>query len=532
VRTLVAPARLFSAAAIVLLFIVWANVAGLFLARAAGRQRETATRVALGASRGRLAAESLTEGFLIAVMGGALGLIGARSLGLVLGSLVPAAGPAPAIHFRTFLFAWGLTLMTTLIVGLVPGRLAARRGVLGFLDHRASPTSGWRTISWRRLLTVAQLGLSLVALFVAGLCLRSAARLDAVDTGIDDGSVLLATFDAAAAGHNPASGARFYEALQERVAALPGIANTSFTHIVPFEGRSDSRTLGIPGYLPAADESMNVSQNWVGPHYFATLGVPLLRGREFRSTDRAGAAPVVIVNEALARRFWPSQDPIGKTISYAGPGDHQVIGLVMDHRSRTPAEPATPMIYLPSLQRYQGVLTLVARASAEGAAQAAAIRDAARSLDPRMAPYNIRTLAAEKGRSLSGRRGAAEIASVFGILCLVVSAVGLYGVMAQAVRQRTREIAIRIALGAAQTRTTVLVLRDAMILVGAALVPGLAGAFLASRLVSSMLYESEAIELLTVAAVIAILGVVALAAAWIPARRAATVNPIVALRGE
>jgi ABC-type lipoprotein release transport system permease subunit len=190
------------------------------------------------------------------------------------------------------------------------------------------------------------------------------------------------------------------------------------------------------------------------------------------------------------------------------------------------------MIYLPSLQRYQGVLTLVARASAEGAAQAAAIRDAARSLDPRMAPYNIRTLAAEKGRSLSGRRGAAEIASVFGILCLVVSAVGLYGVMAQAVRQRTREIAIRIALGAAQTRTTVLVLRDAMILVGAALVPGLAGAFLASRLVSSMLYESEAIELLTVAAVIAILGVVALAAAWIPARRAATVNPIVALRGE
>lgn len=364
----------------------------------------------------------------------------------------------------------------------------------------------------------------------SGLCLRSAARLDRVDTGIDDRRVLLATFDAAAAGHSASTGARFYEALQQRVAAWPGIARASFTHIVPFEGRTDSRTLGIPGVQAAAEASMNVSQNWVGPEYFATLDIPLLRGRDFRPADRAGAPPVVIINEAFAQRFWPGQDPIGKTISYAGPGDVQVIGLVRDHRPRTPANPPAPMIYLPYLQRYQGILTLVARGEVEDAAPAAVIRDAARSLDPGMTPYNIRTLAAQRGRSLVRERGAAEIASVFGLLCLIVSAVGLYGVMAQAVRQRTREIAIRMALGAAQTRTTVLVLRDAMLLVCAALVPGLAGALLASRVASSLLYESEAIDLLTAAGVVAILGMVAIVAAWIPARRAAMVNPIVALR--
>ncbi len=530
VQALAGPARLFAAAAIVLLLIVWANVVGLFLARAASRRRETATRLALGASRGRLAAQSLTEGFLIAVLGGGIGLICAHGLGFVLGRMAPAAFPVSSIDLRTFLFVWGLTLMTTLIVGLVPGRLATRSGTLGFLDHRASTTSGWRTGSWQSLLTVIQLSLSLVALFVAGLCLRSAVRLDRVDTGIDDRHVLLATFDAAAAGHNASTGALFYEALQQRVAALPGIAHASFTHIVPFEGRTDTRTLSIPGVQPAADESMNVSQNWVGPEYFATLAIPFLRGRDFRPTDRAGAPPVVIINEAFAQRFWPGQDPIGKTISYAGPGDVQVIGLVRDHRPRTPADLPAPMIYLPYLQRYQGILTLVARAGGEGAAQPAAIRDAARSLDPGMTPYNIRTLAAQRGRSLARERGAAEIASVFGLLCLVVSAVGLYGVMAQAVRRRTREIAIRIALGAAQTRTTILVLRDAMFLVCAALVPGLAGAWLASRLVSSMLYESEALDLPTAAGVIVILGLVALTAAWIPARRAAMVNPIVALR--
>ena len=190
------------------------------------------------------------------------------------------------------------------------------------------------------------------------------------------------------------------------------------------------------------------------------------------------------------------------------------------------------MIYLPYLQRYQAVLTLVTRADVEAAGVVAAVRGAARSLDLEVAPFNIRTLATEKDRSLAGGRRATEISSIFGLLCLIVSAVGLYGVMAQAVSQRTREIAIRVAMGAAQSRTMVLVLRDAMMLAGLALVPGLAGALGAGRLLSSMLYEPEILDLPTVAAVTVILGFVAFVAAWLPARRAANVDPMLVLRAE
>ncbi len=284
--------------------------------------------------------------------------------------------------------------------------------------------------------------------------------------------------------------------------------------------------------IAAKAEDMNVSQNWVGPEYFEAVGVPLLRGREFRSTDREGAPLVAVINETLARRFWPGQDPVGKTISYAAEADVEIIGLVKDHRARTPSEEARPMLYLSYVQRYQAVLTLVARADRDADGLAAAIRNVATSLDPELAPYSIRTLAMDKDRSLAGARRTTEISSVLGLLCVIVSAVGLYGVLAQAVARRTREIAVRIALGATQTRTVGMVLGDAMALVGFALIPGLAGAFAATRLLSTMLYESALVDVRTVAAAIAVLAVAALLAAWRPARWAAKVNPMVALRVE
>jgi macrolide transport system ATP-binding/permease protein len=535
VRALASSGMLFSAAAVVLLIIVCANVSGLFLARVAGRQREFATRLALGASRLRLIRYSLVEALLITLLGGALGLVWARGLAHVLGRMTPTAPIAPEIDIRTFAFVWLLMLATTAIVGLAPALHVTRGSTLGSLKNRAAATSGWRHVSWQHGLVVAQLALCLSALVVAGLCLRSGARLAAVDTGIDDSNVTLATFDASAAGYSPTSGVLFYEALRERVAALPGVASASLTHLVPFEGRSDSRTLGVPGYTPAPGENMNVSQNWVGPDYFATVGVRVLQGREFRSTDRAGTPGVAVVNEALAHRFWPGQDPVGKRLSYAGEADIQIIGLVKDHRARTPAEQPQPMIYLPYLQRYQAVLTLVVRANRanrDAGGHVMAIRDAARSLDPALAPYNLRTLATERDRSLAGARRTSEISSVFGVLCLIVSAVGLYGVLAQAVARRTREIALRIALGASRSRTVGLVVRDAMGLVGVALVPGLVGAFAAGRLLSNMLYESAATDVPTAAAAVACLTIAALVAAWRPARWAARVEPIVALREE
>ena len=241
---------------------------------------------------------------------------------------------------------------------------------------------------------------------------------------------------------------------------------------------------------------------------------------------------VAVVNETLARRFWPGQDPVGKSLSYAGEADIQVIGLVKDHRARTPAEQPRPMIYLPYLQRYQAVLTLVARANRDAGGYATAVRDAARSIDPAVRPCNLRTMAAERDRSLAGARRTTEISSVFGALCLIVSAVGLDGVLAQAVARRTREIALRIALGASRSRTVGLVVRDAMSLVGFALVPGIVSAFVAGRLLSSMLYESAVTDVPTAAAAVAGLTIAALIAAWRPARWAAKVDPIVALREE
>jgi macrolide transport system ATP-binding/permease protein len=532
VEALASSGMLFSAAAVVLLVIVCANVSALFLARVAGRQREFATRLALGASRSRLIRYSLVETLLTTLLGGALGLIWARGLAHVLGRMVPTAPVAPDVHVRTFAFVWLLMLAMTAIVGLVPALHVARGSTVGWLKNRVAATSGWRHLSWQHGLVVAQLALCLAALAVAGLCLRSGARLAAVDTGIDDSNVVLATFDASAAGYSQTSGVSFYEALRDRAAALPGVASASLTHLVPFEGRNDSRTLGVPGYTPAPGEDMNASQNWVGPDYFATVGVRVLQGREFRSTDRVGTPGVAVVNETLAQRFWPGQNPIGKSLSYAREADIQVIGLVKDHRARTPAEPPRPMIYLPYLQRYQAVLTLVVRADRDAGMYAMPIREAARSIDPALRPYNLRTLADARDRSLAGARSTSEISSVFGALCLIVSAVGLYGVLAQAVTRRTREIALRMALGASRSRTVGLVVRDAMGLVGLALVPGLVGAFAAGRLMGNMLYESAATDVPTAAAATAFLTIAALIAAWRPARWAARVDPLVALREE
>lgn len=219
-------------------------------------------------------------------------------------------------------------------------------------------------------------------------------------------------------------------------------------------------------------------------------------------------------------------------LSYAREADIQIVGLVKDHRARTPAEHPKPMIYLPYLQRYQAVLTLVARANRDAGGYAMAIREAARSLDPALPPYHLRTLATERDRSLAGAHRTSEISFVFGVLCLIVSAVGLYGVLAQAVARRTHEIALRVALGASRFRTVGLVVRDAMVLVGLALVPGLVSAYAAGRLLSNMLYESAATDVPTGAAAVVCLTIAALIAAWRPARWAARVDPIVALREE
>ena len=260
-------------------------------------------------------------------------MVWARGLA-ALGRLLPTAAP-PEIDSRTFAFVWFLILASTAIVGLVPALHVARASTLGSLTNRAAQT-GWRHVSWQHGLVVAQLTLCLTALVVAGLCLRSGARLAAVDTGINDDNVVLATFDVSAAGYSQPRGVLFYEALRERVAALPGIASVSLTHLAPFEGRNDSRTLGVPGYTPAPGEDMNVSRTgWDQTISRHSACVCFSRNSDCRGWS--GTPAVAVVNETLARRLWPGM-PSASASRTTGDADIQVVGLVKDHRARTPAE--------------------------------------------------------------------------------------------------------------------------------------------------------------------------------------------------
>jgi predicted permease len=520
------------------LLIACANVANLLLARASARRKEIAVRLAIGAGRLRIVRQLLTESLVLAALGGSGGLLVASwATNLLLGfqqqtNHIPRAFDA-GIDSRALGFTLALSLLTGIIFGLAPAIQASKSDFVATLKEDALRRGGRTRLSLRNLLIVTQVALSLVVLIGAGLLVKSLRALQTIDPGFESAKVVTASFDLSLNGYNEARGRQFHTQLAERVAALPGVEAVSFARIVSFSAGVWTRSASLEGYQPQPGERLSFDFNAIGPDYFQTLGAPIARGREFTSQDAAGAPRVAIINDEMARRYWPGQDAVGKRLKYGNVDQFaEIVGVARDGRSKSLTEAPRPAIYVPMLQNYAPDLTLHVRTVVEAPTMLAAIRREAQSLDPQLPIYNLRTLAQQKDGSLYAERLAATLLTLFGLLALSLAAVGIYGVLSYAVTERTCEMGIRLALGAYPRDLLKLVVGQGLRLVFIGLLIGLGASFALTRLIAKLLYGVSATDPLTFVVIPPLLTGVALLACWIPARRATRVDPLVALKYE
>ncbi|HEY7183532.1 MAG TPA: ABC transporter permease [Blastocatellia bacterium] len=520
------------------LLIACANVANLLLARAAGRGREMGVRIAFGASRGRLVRQLLTESLLLAAMGGVIGALLAMWLSDAMSLMLPPLGYPISLNlewdYRVPVFALALTLLVVMAVGLVPALRATKVDPLVSIRNEAGVASLLTTrLRLRGALVVTQISVSLVSLVCGGLFIRNLAEQRKVNLGFDPERALMVSMEVFPNGYDDKRGAEFYRQLVERVSTLPGVESASLSSGVPplLVSRSMS-TVEIEGYAPRADEMINIDVESVAPRYFQTMRIPLLEGREFSDTDQAQSTPVAIVNETMARRYWGGQSPVGRRLRRGTGVWSAVIGVARDVKYFGPAEPAHPWIYYPHAQEYYSMMTLIARTTGDPWQALAGVRGAVRSLDSTLPVFDEKTLATHCGAALFLDRIVVTFLSAFGLLALSLAAVGLYGVMAYSVSQRTREIGIRMALGARTGDALKQVIRQGMILTLIGVVIGLSAATALTRLMKSLLVGVSATDALTFTLVSLSLAAVALLACYLPARRAAKVDPMVALRCE
>jgi predicted permease len=523
----------------IVLLIACANIANLLLARASKRRKEIAIRLALGANRARLVRQLLTESLLLAVAGGGLGLLLAFWLTAALaGADLPLPIPvddALVIDGRVLAFTAGLAVLTGILFGLVPAVQASRPDVVPVLKNETVPSAGRRrgSFSMRQGLVVAQIALSLLSLVAAGLFLRGLRGAQGVDPGFDTDRVLVMTFNLGREGYTEERGQLFYQQAAERAATLPGVEAAAVAQNPPLAG-GFLRSIFPEGQDTTNQERVLVQVNSVSPGYFAAIGTPLLRGRDFTSTDANGTPSVVVINEVMAERFWPGQEPLGKRFKFFGAKDWTtVVGLARNAKYNGVAEEPIPFIYQPLRQNYSPGATLHVRAAGNAAALATHVRQMVKDLDPSLSVFNVRTLAEQVSQSLQPVRFNVILLTTFGALALLLASVGLYGVANYSVTQRTREIGVRMALGARPASVLGLVLGQGALLVGVGLAIGLALAFLATAYVPpDLLLNVNARDPLTFGATSVLLGFVALLSSSIPAWRATRIDPVIALRAD
>ncbi|HEX8696358.1 MAG TPA: ABC transporter permease [Longimicrobium sp.] len=520
---------LLATAALVML-IASTNVAGMLLARAAARQREIAIRLAIGAGRGRLVRQLLTESVVLFLLGGAGGtLLAVWAVRLLRGVRLPLPVQVSLdfpVDLRVLAFALSVSLVTGLVFGLAPAVAASRPSLVPALKE-GSPRGGRRG-RLRGAFVVGQLAMSLLLLLSAGLFVRALQRALAVDTGFDPDGVVVASLDLGAHGYDAERGQRLQRELLERVRATPGVLAAGLATMVPLSGEWDeTRVRPAEGGDTAA-----AGFNAVDGEYFRTLGIPLLAGRTFTDRDRTGAPPVVVINRTLGERLWPGRSPVGQRMQANGM-EAEVVGVVPDGKYESIREEPRAFLYVPAGQVYSERVTLHVRAApgAEGAALGA-LRRELRALDPDLPLGAPMPMAAMTGAALVPQRIAAWLIGLFGVVGLVLAAVGVYGLLAYSVSQRTREIGVRMALGAERAAVLRLVLGQGAALVAAGVAVGLAGALAASRVLAGMLYGLSATDPLTFVAVPLLVAAAGLLASWLPARRATRVDPLVALRAD
>ncbi|HEX7090945.1 MAG TPA: ABC transporter permease [Longimicrobiales bacterium] len=518
------------------LLICCANIATLLLARAAGRTREVAIRLSLGAGRARLVRQLLTESVLLALLGGGVGILIALWAADLLLAFQPSAPIPVALDIapdgRVLGFALALALGAAVVFGLAPALQATRLDTVSALKEGALTLAGGRRFGLRNVLVTAQVAISLVLLVGAGLFLRSLQHAATVDPGFDPSNVVVASFDLQTQGYTEAQGRAFYEQLSERVAALPGVVGVTLARNVPLSGGGGRRFTGVEGYEPAPGEDMEFHFNVVGPEYFEVMRVPLVRGRGFTAADREGAPQVAVVNETFARRFWPGEDAIGKRLSRFGTAESiEIVGIARDGKYGTLTEEPRPYIYRPFLQDYDE-MTLHVRVGGDIARVVPLIRREIRALDDRLPILSLTTMEKEMALATLPQRIAAALLGACSALALLLAAIGLYGIVAYAVGRRTREIGIRMALGASRGAVLGMVLRGSMRLVALGLAIGLALSLLAGRTLGSLLGGISPADPVALLAGPLVLAASALAASYLPARRAAHVHPVEALRQE
>jgi len=532
VKDLSTPLKLLMGVVGFVLAVACANVANLLLARASKRRKEIAVRLAIGAGRWRIVRQLLTESAILAALGGGAGLLVAYWFtGLLLRfqqqtNYVPRALDG-SLDERALGFTLGLSLVTGIVFGLAPALVTSKPDFVAALKEE-TPGLGSvaRRLSLRNLLVVAQVALSLVVLIGAGLCVKSLRSLQAIDPGFEPAKVVTASFDLGQNGYDEARGRQFISQLSERVAALPGVEAVSFAYIVAFSDIPWVGPLIIEGSRPQP-----VNTNAISPNYFRTLGASLAQGREFTAQDTAGAPLVVIVNEAAARRYWPGQEVVGKRI-VRGRQFAEVVGVVRNSKEKGLTADPRPALYVPLLQNYFPELTLHVRTATPSQTLLAAVRREAQLLDPTLPVYNLQTLAQQKDGALYAERLAAALLTLFGLLALSLAAVGIYGVLSYAVTERTREMGVRLALGARPRDLLKLVVGQGMMLTLIGLVIGVGASFALTRLIAKLLFGVSATDPLTFVVIPLLLAGVALLACWLPARRARRVDPLAALRYE
>ncbi len=515
------------------LVIACANLANLLLARANARRREVGIRLALGAGRGRLIRQLLTESLLLSLAGGALGLLLAYWASGAILQFMPQGLFAFALDLSLDRRVLGFTLLVSVVAGiafgLAPAIQTTKTNLVDLLKKNESKGGGGGS-RLRGILVTSQVALSLLLLISAGLFLRSLYNAQTIDPGFDVDNVLVMSLITDAHAYTETTGQGFYRQLEERVGALPGVESASLAE--KLFGDDQQLGVSVEGYTPPPDVSMLMDYNVVGPKYFETMGVKLVQGRDFTPQDKADAPGITIINETMAKRFWRNENPVGKRIGIPGADNLflEIVGVAKDAKYYNLQEKPMAFMYLPLSQNYESKVTLHVRTKGDPKNMIAAVRREVEAIDKVIPVYGTTTMADYLGQSLWAARIAGTLFTIFGVLALLLALIGIYGVVAYNVSQRTSEIAIRMALGARQTDVITLVLRHALKLTLIGVVVGLVIAFVLTRFASSMLYGLSATDPLTFIAIPLLLLFVVLVASFIPARTASKIEPAIALK--
>ncbi len=524
----------------VVLLIACANLANLLIARATARQKEIAVRLALGASRLRIVSQLMVESSVLAIAGGAAGLAIAVLIdSLLVGFLPPGSSPVTLSALpdrRILLFNLAVSAGTCILFGLAPALQSTRPDIAPTLKDQAGSISSAGSVIFRKTLVAAQVMLSLLLLIAAGLFIRSLKNLKDLDPGFRTRNLATFTVNPISNGYKPPQTGEFYRRLKEALDSMPGVESSSFAVVALLVGNEWDSSMSVEGYAPKPNEGIDPHMNYISPDFFRTLNIPLLQGRDFTAKDDSAAPKVAIVNESFAKRYFPGRSPIGRRIGMGGdpgtPSDIEIIGVAHDTKYESMRNEIPLEVYIPYRQNTLFGMTGYVRSVGDPARMLSEIRKAVAQIAPDLPVAFMKTVDTQLDESLLTERLVASLSTAFSILATILAAIGLYGVVAYTVGRRTREIGIRVALGASRGNVVWLVMKEVAILTVAGIAVGLAAAWGLTGFVRQQLYGVQPNDLSNVALAALAIALVSTVAGYLPARRASRVDPLRSLRWE